>query len=82
VSDEEVLYSSQVDDGLYKAIVVRTGERTAELRIYIMEDETPVHTIPDLHLDYGAVFGPDIANVAEWQQLTLNWVDTHGGEHG
>jgi len=59
-------------DQIYQVNVVRTGTSTGEFSV--SRDGKVIHSEP-VDLAYGAPFGPDAADVADWQEKALSIVD-------
>ena len=70
----DTIWESTVDDGMFKCVVTRTGERTGMLTV---EDTTQNKTLLEraVSLSYGATFGADIDDVGHWQELCINVID-------
>lgn len=71
---EDVIWADAVDNGAWKAKVVRTSERAGELTVTESATGRVVHR-ENVGLSYGAVFGPDIADVTQWQDTVINVID-------
>jgi hypothetical protein len=69
----ELVWQSKLDEK-YDCQVVRTGERTGQLTM--VETETQ-KTLLDrsVGLSYGAMFGPDMGDVAYWQDACVKAAD-------
>jgi len=61
-------------DGRYRVSVARTDPYRGLLRIVDTETEEVIHQ-EEVGLSYGATFGPDVGDVARWQELALAVVD-------
>jgi hypothetical protein len=70
---EEIIWSSLLDNR-YSIKVVRTAQYRAELSD--RDGDQVLHT-EFVGLMYGAIFGPDVSDVAEWQRLSTDFVDNH-----
>ena len=70
---EEVIWSSLLDNR-YSIEVIRTAPYRAEFSI---RDGDQVLRTESVGLMYGAIFGPDVSDVAEWQRLSTDFVDNH-----
>ncbi|HKU24530.1 MAG TPA: hypothetical protein VJQ54_03605 [Candidatus Sulfotelmatobacter sp.] len=68
---DNVVWTSTLD-GRYKVTVTRTGDYHGELTI--SEGDQVLHREP-VGLSYGAIFGPDVSDVADWQQIAVEFVD-------
>lgn len=72
-NDELIVWSSMLDDK-YTVAVTRTAPFRGELTI--AEGEQVLHR-ESVGLSFDAPFGPDIADVAEWQELAISFIDKH-----
>lgn len=68
----EVIWHSELDD-VFLCRVVRTGEYTGNLTV---KHGDKVLLEQEVGLSYGALLGPDISDVAEWQDLCIQCVDS------
>jgi hypothetical protein len=59
-------------DGRYEVRVVRTEPYHGEL--IITEDDAELLRKPVI-LSYNAIFGPDVADVADWQEAAIAFAD-------
>ena len=59
-------------DGKYDVYVERSGYYTGVLRI--ARGEEILHA-EEVALAYGALFGPDVGDVADWQERAIEVVD-------
>ena len=71
---EELVWSCILDKR-YKIEVVR-NETGAELIIYDSEIKDEVIYRQDVTLSYGALFGPDVSDVVDWQNIAMRMVDS------
>lgn len=69
----EIVWQSTLDQ-IYDCFVSRTGERTGQLRVVNMETKQ-VLLDQEVELSYGATFGPDVDDVAHWEELCTQTVD-------
>lgn len=74
-SHPELVWWSRLDNK-YQIEVHRKGERKARLFIFDHTDGDKVLKSFDVGLSYGAIFGPDIADVSVWQGMAANFVDS------
>jgi hypothetical protein len=74
VSEENVVWEATVDDHTWKAEVRRTGDRQGVLTVKRIDDDQVIYS-DTVNLAYDAIFGPDVADVAEWQSLTIEAID-------
>jgi hypothetical protein len=70
-NDEHIVWSSMLDNK-YIVEVSRTAPYHGELTIKV-GDET-LHREP-VDLSFDALFGPDVADVAEWQEIAIAFID-------
>jgi hypothetical protein len=70
----ETIWESTVDDGVYECKVVRNGERTGTLTVLNAITKKVLLRTP-VELSYGASFGPDVHDVAYWEELCINAID-------
>jgi hypothetical protein len=66
-----VVWTSALD-GKYEVTVTRIDDYLAELTI--AESNRVLHR-ETVGLSYGATFGPDVADVSEWQRVAVEFVD-------
>ncbi len=59
-------------DGKYVLTITRIDDYLGELTI--SEGDQLLHR-EVVGLSYGAIFGPDVADVAEWQRIAVEFVD-------
>jgi len=62
-------------DGRYQIEVQRTGNRTANLCVFDHQDGDKELACWEVGLSYGAMFGPDVGDVAAWQDKVCEFVD-------
>jgi hypothetical protein len=70
----ETIWESTVDDGLYECKVNRIGERKGTLTVLNITTQKTLLRTP-VELAYGASFGPDVHDVAYWEELCINAID-------
>ena len=68
---DNVVWTSTLD-GRYKVTVTRTDDYHGELTI--SEGNQVLHR-ESVGLSYGAIFGPDLADVADWRRIAVEFVD-------
>jgi hypothetical protein len=68
---DNVVWTSTLD-GRYEVTVTRTDDYHGELTI--SEGNQILHR-ESVGLSYGAIFGPDVADVAGWQRIAVGFVD-------
>jgi len=70
----ETIWESTVDDGLYECKVKRIAEREGILTVLnVITQKTLLRT--PVELAYGASFGPDVHDVAYWEELCIDAID-------
>lgn len=69
----DIVWQSKLDNK-FQCEVVRLTDRTGKLTV-LDEDNSKVLLEQEVGLSYGAQFGPDIGDVAYWQDLCVNVVD-------
>ena len=62
-------------DGRYLCEVVRIGERSGHLAVFDKEKNMECVLEETVDMSYGATFGPDVADVAEWEEKIMAFVD-------
>ena len=70
--NEDIVWAVKLDKK-YDVKVTRTGDYTADLRIE--EDGKVLHSEP-VTLSFRALFGPDVADVADWERIAVKFVDS------
>jgi hypothetical protein len=70
----ETIWESTVDDGMYECKVKRIGEREGTLTVLNVTTQKTLLRTP-VELAYGASFGPDVHDVAYWEELCINAID-------
>lgn len=71
----DIIWWSTVDNNTWKVQVVRSGDYTGTLEIYRVENNKKMFS-QDVHLAYRALFGPDVADVSEWQRIAIDFIDS------
>lgn len=72
--EQEVVWQTTVDEGRFEVRVLRTGDRTGSLVVTHVESEERV-AVDGVTLMYGAIFGPDVADVVDWQARAIEAID-------
>lgn len=67
----DVVWESKLDD-IYECKVVRKAPYKGTLTI---ERDNSVLFNREVSLMYDAIFGPDVSDLAEWEDLCVNFVD-------
>jgi hypothetical protein len=71
---EEPVYYSTVDNGTFEVKVMRLAAYSGRLTVKVMESgEVLLDT--EVGLAYQALFGPDVADVNEWQIRSIDVID-------
>ncbi|MEW6635469.1 MAG: hypothetical protein AB1425_01495 [Actinomycetota bacterium] len=71
MEETDVVWRSKLD-GKYDVYVERTDDYTGVLKIAMGEEV--LHS-EEVALAYGALFGPDVDDVADWQERAVRVVD-------
>lgn len=69
----DYIWQSLLDEK-YHWSVTRTSERTGILKI-INQDNNEQLLSQEVNLSYGAIFGPDIADIMNWENAVMRVVD-------
>lgn len=69
-----IVWRAELDNGQYICKVTRLSSYTGQLTV---ENTADSNTILDKEvcLSYGAQFGPDVEDVAQWQEMIIEAVD-------
>lgn len=76
----DVVWENTVDQGRFSARVTRTSDYIGQLVVTVVESKEKLLD-EEVHLDYRAIFGPDVANVADWESNTIKVIDAWIAEH-
>jgi hypothetical protein len=69
----EIIWKATLDEK-YECVVERTG--TYQGRLTVTENDTAQNILDkDVSLSYGASFGPDVTDIAEWQLSIIDAID-------
>lgn len=74
--DRDVIWDQTLDNGTFRVQVLGTSNGTGHLVVTKEDDGTVLHE-EDVALAYGAIFGPDVADVTAWQNITIRAVDEY-----
>lgn len=74
MADEDLVWSASVDDGTYTVQVMRVEEYNATITVKHLASDTTILE-QQVGLSYGAIFGPDVSDVAAWQVMSLDAID-------
>lgn len=69
---DQIIWQNLLDHK-YRCRVIRLTERTGTLSISDDDKELISCVVP---LAYGALFGPDVDDVNDWQERCVKWIDT------
>lgn len=76
MSDNKVDYVWEARlDNKYHCTVTRVSERKGQLKIVAQENQE-VLLNKEVGLSYGAIFGPDMDDVMDWEQICIETVDS------
>lgn len=79
VTEENVVWENTVDGGTWGCKVTRQGDYQGELEVWNVESgEVILSEI--VGLAYGAIFGPDVDDLAQWQDRTIKAIDAQAKE--
>lgn len=68
----DIIWESKLD-GVFDCKVERIDERRGKLTITDQFDRTLLNE--EVGLSYGAMFGPDVADVALWEDMVIKVID-------
>ena len=71
--NEQIVWQSTLD-GRYEVFVVRVAPYRGKLTI---SDAGNTIFSQEVGLMYNAQFGPDVADVADWQEIVVNFIDSN-----
>lgn len=74
MSEGQTVWKAMMDDR-YRVTVTRVASHRGRLRIVDTTRDELVHE-EEVRLRYGAIFGPDTADVVEWQKTAVRVVDS------
>lgn len=74
----QLVWRSKLDKR-YLIEVQRTDDYHGKLVIFDHEKNDQEIACWDVNLTYGAIFGPDVADIAEWQDKTIDFIDNAYG---
>jgi hypothetical protein len=72
--DFDLVWGATVDAGKWAVEVTRTAGYEGTLRIYNESSEEVYRA--EVPLAFDAIFGPDVSDVANWQSMTLTFIDS------
>jgi hypothetical protein len=76
MSDAHVVYENTLDNNTWTVKVVRVRPYEGTLTITKVASSEEIHSQP-VTLAYDAAFGPDVDDVADWQEIAIKVVDGH-----
>lgn len=71
-------------DGRYQIEAHRHVDDDEAATLYIYDHDNDMQLLYEKdtgHLMFGAIFGPDVADVNQWQELAVNFVDGADGSN-
>ncbi len=71
MTEKDIVWSTRVDKS-YQVEVIRTGDYTANLVVMDGDKELLKEQV---NLAFKALFGPDVADVADWQARVIRFID-------
>ena len=77
--DPQVIWQQTLDEGQYEGKVIRIDE---DRGLLIVTDVSAgiAFSGEEVTLSYGAIFGPDVDDVAHWQEITAERVDEYNAD--
>lgn len=78
--DDEIIWEGTVDHGRFHCRVIRTDDRTGRLQVYVPETEEIILD-EEVFPMFGAIFGPDVDDVAAWQVQCVSVIENWIGDH-
>lgn len=76
MTDVDVVFESGIDDGKFHMLVTRPEPYTSHLVVTVVETGE-VLLEQDGGLAFDAIFGPDVSDLAEWQDAAIEAVDNY-----
>lgn len=73
-SPDDVIWSNTVDSGTWQVKVTRIDRSHGLLEVIRIADQETILR-EQVVLAYGAIFGPDIDDVSQWQLMALRAID-------
>lgn len=75
---EGSIWSATVDNNRFLVAVwpIEGKSHTGQLRVSVIENDEELLS-DQVRLDYGAIFGADVANVNEWQARAIEAIDAY-----
>lgn len=70
----DVVWEQTVDNNEYQCQVTRIDGKTHSGELTVTNDGTVIHR-EEVGLAYGAIFGPDVDDVATWQDRCIQVID-------
>jgi len=74
-NEVQVVWEATVDQAQFSCKVVRTDERNGVLTVVRNSDNKELLR-ESVGLSYGAIFGPDVDDVAYWQDKSIQAIDS------
>lgn len=72
----DVIWEQTVDDGAFQCLVIRTGDYRGRLEVMVAATGKKLLN-EDIGLMFGARWGPDIDDLAEWQEKAIKVIDEY-----
>lgn len=76
MTDEQQVWQATLDER-YRVMVTRTAPYEGLLQVVDTEGGELLHE-EEVVVSYDAIFGPDVADVARWQEIAMRIVDSRG----
>lgn len=77
----DMVYDNTVDSGAFRVAVERIGDYRGRFTV-AHQPSGDVLLDEEVGLSYGAIFGPDVADVDEWQGRAIGVIDGWYASHG
>jgi len=68
---DDIIWESKLD-GKWNCVVTRVNESSGNLTV--SDDQETILNV-NVSLAYGAVFGPDVSDLSQWQDMCIEVVD-------
>lgn len=78
--DDDVIWRNTVDHGRFTCQVTRLEARKGRYLVTVTADGE-VLLDQEVYLSWGAQFGPDVDDVAAWQQQAIDVIDPYIAAH-
>lgn len=74
MTDPDVIYQNTVDSGAFSVVVTGLGEHTGRFVVTATATDEILLDKPT-GLSFGAIFGPDVDDVARWEAEAIEVID-------